>query len=184
MANKRYDEFAAGDTDPARIMLHADPSTGELKKATIPQVTGCVFSKSLMINGNNSGSNPETLGTIVIPFRYIDPIGTWVEVTYIGSFLSTTGPPIASLELNTGDPVPLNGTAAGGFRLEAWYQRVSTTHIRTERFNTRILTNAGESGQTNRAISQGTDLTIGILVTQGGANTVYIMGANVRVFNP
>lgn len=184
MANKRYDEFAAGDTDPARIWLHADPGTGELKKATMAELTGCVFSKSMVFNANNSGSNPQTIGSIVIPFRYVDPVGAWIEVIAIGNYLSTTGPPITELRMNTADPVGLNGTAAGGFRLEAWYQRVSTTHIRTERFNTRVLTNAGESGQTNRAISQGTDLTIDVVITQGGANTVYIMGACAKVYNP
>jgi len=184
MANKRYDEFAAGDTDPARIMLHADPATGELKKATIAQVTGCVFSVAGVVNANNSGTNPQTLATITVPFRYVDPVGSWIEIIMIGAFLSSTGPPVASLVINGADPIPLNGTAVGGFRLEAWMQRVSTTHIRRERFNTRILTNAGESGQANVAIAQGTDLTITLDVTAGGANTVYIMGANARVFSP
>lgn len=40
MANKRYDQFAAGSYDPLRILLTADPATGELKKVALSTFLG------------------------------------------------------------------------------------------------------------------------------------------------
>lgn len=38
MSNKRYDQFSTGTPTGSRIMLHADPTTGALEKATVTQI--------------------------------------------------------------------------------------------------------------------------------------------------
>lgn len=38
MANKRFDQFTSGTPTGDRIILHADPSTGEVKKAAISEL--------------------------------------------------------------------------------------------------------------------------------------------------
>lgn len=40
MANKRYDQFAAGTPDQAKILLQADPTTGELEKIFVQAAHG------------------------------------------------------------------------------------------------------------------------------------------------
>jgi hypothetical protein len=95
MANKRYDEFAAGTPSGSRLILHADPSTGDLEKATIAELpfspSGLLFAKSSFINANNSGSNPQSISTITVPANTITSNGDWFEWDIFFTFLTASG---------------------------------------------------------------------------------------------
>jgi hypothetical protein len=186
MANKRYDQFAAGTPVGTDIILFADPNDGELKKVAIEDLpaaaAGCLFSDSTLVNANNSGADPETIATVTIPASVFDTIGRFVEVIALGEGLNTTGPPNVRLLVSGTDAAPMVLSVTGQFRIEAWIQRISTTQLKYYQFNTRVLTNAGASGITTVGLNQGNDLVITLRITGAAANRVYVLGLNAKVF--
>jgi len=187
MANKRYDEFAAGTPIGTDITLYADPATGELKKVAlenldvIPQP--CKFSDSLLINANNDGTNPQDIGTLTIPAAIFDVTGRWVEIIIIGETLVTTGTPIFRTLLGSTDPAPLSLSALGQFRINVWLQRVSGTQYKAFTFGTRVLTNTSASSTTTINLNAGNNLVITARITAAPvADRVFVLGMNARVF--
>lgn len=73
MSNKKYNEFAAGSFDPLRILLTANPATGELKKVDLSNLLGFRYAIGMM---SQSGTDApvvtyavNTLGFIPTPAR-------------------------------------------------------------------------------------------------------------------
>lgn len=99
MANKRYDQFGAGSYDPLRILLTADPSTGELKKVALNTMLG--YKIYLALITQSGAGNPtaqvmlNTLGGA--PAYTRDSTGSYI-VTLTGAFLANkTAPFLGSL---------------------------------------------------------------------------------------
>jgi len=187
MANKKYSDFAPGVPIGTSIILFADPATGALEKVALEDIAvipgACVFSDTVLINANNNGTDPQTMGTVTVPASVLNTIGQWLEICVTGETIVTTGPPVARLILNTNDAVPISLSSAGAFRIEAWVQRVSATHIKYYQYNTRVLTNAGASNTVNLAVATGVDLTIDFRITAAAvANRVFVLGMNAKVF--
>lgn len=59
MADKTYKDFTAGSFNPLRILLTADPTTGELRKVSLPDLLGYFHYFCLL--EDNGTSNPTTM---------------------------------------------------------------------------------------------------------------------------
>src|SRR5688572_18393982 len=112
MANKRYDEFGAGTYDTAKIFLQADAGTGALEKVNLPTPGAryCKFSASVLFNANNTGSNPQTLGTITLPANTMNAAADTIVIKLFVRYITASGTKTVTITSSIIDNVTITGT--------------------------------------------------------------------------
>ncbi len=176
MANKRYDEFSAGTPSGSRLILHADPSTGDLEKATIAELpfapVGVLFAKSHYVNANNSGSNPQTISTISIPANTITAQGQWLEWNAYFEYITGAGTKTTDIRIDGVAVTNINTTAA--FNLWFFMRGVYNGSnqllmaVQARAGNTNILSTAWG----NIAFTPTAQRDLNIVITAGAANNI------------
>jgi hypothetical protein len=89
MSDKTYKDFTAGSFDPLRILLTANPTTGELRKVTLPQLLGFDYILLAMSQAGTAAptvnSSVKTIATAVSTTR--NGVGDYT-LTCTGAFTS------------------------------------------------------------------------------------------------
>jgi hypothetical protein len=185
MANKRYDEFTPGTYDTSQIFLQANAVTGALEKVNLPPQGGryCKFSKALLMNANNTGANPQTIGTIVIPAGTLSADGDVLEIEWYFSYLTAAGTKTIDIAAPFMTTFSITATAANIYRLWTNCIRIDSTHSLN---HSRALTitaslpfNNWASTTCNWSISN----TITFRVTAGAANDIQLQYAIAKVYS-
>jgi hypothetical protein len=185
MANKRYDEFAAGTYDTAKIFLQADPSTGELEKVNLPSPGAryCKFSGSVLVNANNSGSNPQTAATITIPANTISNDGDFMEVTAIYRVLTGAGSKQVEIQMNGNTIGTFTSTFSFVNNITSYAVRLSSSALYS--YYTAFQGNnfSGQGTNTSVGFTAGSSQDITLKVLQGAANDIFLLSVSVKIFS-
>lgn len=181
MANKKYIDFPAGTYDTAKVFLQADTTTGDLEQINLPTIPTVPFNKSIVVDSNNSGSNPQTLATITIPATSFDPTGTFVDIIAAGEILSTTGTPQANVVVTGSAPATVVGTVTGVWTHLTTIWRISSSQFKMVQRVIRVNSFSSVSGIQLVSLATGNDLVIDLKNTAGGANTMYHLGISAAV---
>src|SRR5688572_32414523 len=131
MANKRYDEFGAGTYDTAKIFLQADSATGALEKVNLPLPGAryCKFSASVLINANNSGSNPQTAATITLPANTMNAAGDTILIKFFIRYITAAGTKTVTISSAIIDTATVTSTAANQYEFIVFGSRIDSTHM-------------------------------------------------------
>lgn len=176
MANKKYIDFPAGTYDTSKVFLQADAVTGDLEQINLPTIPAGLFTKSVVVDANNSGSNPQVLATITVPAAIFDITGTYIRIIAVGEILSTTGTPQANVRVTGISPATVVGTVTGVWQHETHVWRISSTQFKMLQQVTRVNTFSSVSGIQLVALATGNNLVIELTNTAGGAGTMYHLG--------
>lgn len=84
MANKRYDQFTTLTPTPDRIILHADPATGELNKAPLSDVGSNSFQRinQIVVPESNVSTGGENMMYYELPANTLQTIGDTIKGEY------------------------------------------------------------------------------------------------------
>jgi hypothetical protein len=186
MPNKRYDQFPAGTYDPAKILLQADPSTGELEKILLGDFpTGsdaCLFSGSSLIAANNSGTNPQTTLVITVPAGTLANDGDCINWEAYLTTLTGSGAKTWNVRFNGTTILTRSINFAFYFRMNGSIVRNDATHMSYQ--SQMILNNtiSDSAFANNVACDFTSNQNFDISITSGIANDIFINWANLRAF--
>lgn len=185
MANKKYTDFSAGTYDTSKIFLQADATTGDLEKVNLPEPGArfCKFSKVLLMNANNTGSNPQTIGTIVIPANTLSADGDVMEIQWFFSYLTASGSKVVDISCNLFSTFSIINTAANVYQLWTYVARVDSTHSLNHTRGLTVTTSLPFNNWGTVTCDFTINNTITFRVTSGAANDIAMHYAIVKVYS-
>lgn len=129
MANKKYTDYSAGTYDTSKIFLQADATTGALEKINLPTIPPAKLQIVSDVNtANNSGSNPETMATLVLPANTLATDGDVVEMYILMEYLTGSGTKVFNVTLASQLLIQRSNASAAVHAVYINLIRIDSTH--------------------------------------------------------
>lgn len=177
MSSKKYTDFPAGTYNTAKIFLQADATTGALEKVNLPTITSG-YSQNTLVDANNSGSNPQTIGSLVVPSSVLDVIGKTIHIVAVGEILSSTGTPQLGTSFESLGGLTVVGSTTGSFQSDYYIVRTSSTTVKGYGRITRVNSISASSNTFVITLATGNTGTFRLIQSVGAANTMYVLSIN------
>lgn len=183
MANKRYDQFTAQTPDNSRILLHGNPSTGDLHKCTLLELLNLSLGGCAAANYASStytGAGTVTHLSYAFPSDYFSGTSKGIEIGIWGNTLNATNAPTIQVVQNSTQIAFTSTGGTGGFRMN-WnigYNTSSQTSLLLLSFRGGAITN--QASAIMGSVTWTGIVTFYVKTITSGAGSVRIDGCFIR----